>query len=128
MDFREKERNASAIGRQDIPLLMVQALHQAFPREAAEVVPHLARGVGRTDQRRDERSELGVGEAVGGPQEVAEAIEEGGDARLAKLEGRCRLTLGGLCRLDQIGQLRRGEPAVVGEGFGLEHATIDVVA
>jgi hypothetical protein len=58
MDCGEKERDASAIGRQDVPLLMAQALDQSFPGKSPEAVAHLPCRVGRAEQGRDERTEL----------------------------------------------------------------------
>jgi len=98
-------------------VLVVEAFQQPFSCEAAEVVSYLARRVGRAKKRRNERPELSVGEAVGGPEEVAEGVEDGGHSRLPEFQRGRRLSGGGAGGLDEISELRgRSNPQSCASG------------
>jgi hypothetical protein len=128
VDLGEQERDAPAVGREDVAVLVREAFEHALAEETSQVIAHLPCGVRRGEQRRDQGTQLGVGQAVGGPQEMTEGSEYCGDAWLSEFQRGGGLPGGRTGGLDEISQLRWCQAAVVREPFGLEDAAIDVVA
>jgi hypothetical protein len=130
LQLGEEEGRPAPEGRQGIAELVRDPAHEPFAGQAAQVVAHLAdgvRGVGDAEEARHVGAEAAIGDALGGGEKQAEGAQEGGDAGLAELQPRGGQPGGGLAGEDQLGQLGRGQPAVMRDLFGLQQPGVDVL-
>lgn len=105
---------------------MVESLEQSFALQTTQVVAYSPSCVGRAE--RHQRAEMRVGHAVSCPEEKWQRMLRTADAWLPEFQRGRRLPCGPLSGLHQVGQLRGGESAIMGERFGLEDPTVDVIA
>lgn len=94
--FGDKQRPAAALGREDVPMPAGQFVEHAFADQAAEVIAHLARGVGdrcATQQVPDEGPQRAIGDPIGERAHRAQGGEQRHDARIAHAQARGALPL-----------------------------------
>ena len=85
--FGKEEGQATAEWSKDVVVGTLEALNKAFASESAEVIGHVASAVmGLAEMGSYQRTQSGVGEAVGQVAELAQAGKQGHDARLAEAE------------------------------------------
>ncbi len=83
--FGKEEGQATAGSSKDVMMGSVEARNKALASESAEVIGHLASAVmWLTEMGRYQRTQSGVGEAVGQVAELAQAGKEGHDTGFAE--------------------------------------------
>jgi hypothetical protein len=95
LELAVEDRDALALGGQDVGVAGVESLDEAVQAEPAEVVAHLVAGVGLAEQLAHLGTQAPVGEADDGVQGQAQGTEQGHDPRVAEPQGRGPPAFGG---------------------------------
>ena len=88
VELGAEEHEAAAERGEAIAEAVRDAFEQALAHEAAQVVGHLARTVGRAQEVLDERTQGSRADVAGRPAKVSQGAEEGHHARIAEAQPR----------------------------------------
>lgn len=126
--FGEEEGQAAAKWSQDIMMGTLEALDKAFASESAQVIGHLATAViGLAVVGSYQRTQGGVGEAIGQVAELAQAGEERHNTGVAEAQARSTLAVNER-RQDDLLKGVGANSAALTHPLGIQKTPVDLSA